>query len=69
MPRRHDRAAELKRKGPGSRRNMAWWGKIGEGALSLGCIAAAVGGQIEFGLPCVVGGAVSSAALRYWAGD
>jgi hypothetical protein len=60
---------ELKRKGPGSRRNMAWWGKIGEGAISLGCIGAAVAGQVEFGIPCVVGGALSSATLRYWAGE
>ena len=60
---------ELKRKGPGSKRNMAWWGKIGEGALSLGCIGAAVAGQVEFGIPCVVGGALTSAALHYWAGE
>jgi hypothetical protein len=58
---------ELKRKGPGSRRNVAWWGHVGEGAISLGCIAAAATGQVEFGLPCVVGGALTSAALKYWA--
>jgi hypothetical protein len=58
---------ELKRKGPGSRRNVAWWGQVGEGAISLGCLAAAVAGQVEFGLPCVVGGALTSATLRYWA--
>src|SRR5262245_23275123 len=58
---------ELKRKGPGSRRNVAWWGQVGEGAISLGCIAAAATGQVEFGLPCVVGGALTSAMLRYWA--
>jgi hypothetical protein len=57
---------EIKRKGPGSRREMAWWGQVGEGAVALGCIAAAALGQIEFGIPCVVGGAVSSAALRFW---
>ena len=32
----------------------------------LGCIGAAAAGQIEFGIPCVVGGAVSSAGLHYW---
>jgi hypothetical protein len=57
---------ELKRKGPGSKRDVSLWGQIGEGALALGCIGAAAAGQIEFGIPCVVGGAVSSAGLHYW---
>jgi len=56
----------LKRKGPGTKRDMAWWGQIGEGALAAGCIAAGVTGHVEVGVPCVVGGAVSSAALRHW---
>ena len=58
---------ELRRKGPGSKRELAWWGKVGEATLSLGCLGAAVAGQVEFGLPCVVGGALSTAALRYFA--
>lgn len=58
---------EFKRKGPGYKRDMALWGQVGEGAISLGCIAAAAGGAAVLGLPCVVGGALSSAALRYWA--
>jgi hypothetical protein len=57
---------ELKRKGPGSKRDVSTWGQIGQGALALGCIAAATLGQIEFGLPCVLGGAASSAALNFW---
>lgn len=57
---------ELKRKGPGYKRDVSLWGQIGQGALALGCIGAAAAGQIEFGIPCVVGGAVSSAGLRYW---
>jgi hypothetical protein len=57
---------ELKRKGPGYRRDVSLWGQIGQGALALGCIGAAAAGQIEFGIPCVVGGAVSSAGLHYW---
>jgi hypothetical protein len=57
---------ELKRKGPSSKRDLSTWGTIGQGALALGCIAAAATGQIEFGIPCVVGGAASSAALSYW---
>jgi hypothetical protein len=58
---------DLKRKGPGYRRQVAWWGQVGEGAMALGCIAAAVAGQVALGLPCVVGGAVGSAALKFWA--
>jgi hypothetical protein len=56
---------ELKRKGPHSRREMSTWGQIGQGALALGCIAAAATGHVELGLPCVLGGAASSAALNY----
>jgi hypothetical protein len=56
---------ELKRKGPGSRRDMAMWGQVGEGAIAVGCIAAAAASVGVLGIPCVVGGAVSSAGLRY----
>ena len=59
---------ELKRKGPGTKRDISLWGQIGEGALAIGCIAAAVAGQVEFGIPCVVGGVATSAALRIWDG-
>ena len=58
---------ELRQKGPAYKRRIGWWGKAGEGAISLGCIAAAVAGQVAFGLPCVVGGATYSAAVRYFA--
>jgi hypothetical protein len=57
---------ELRRKGPGSRRNISIAGQVGQGALALGCIAAAATGHIELGLPCVIGGGVSSAALSAW---
>jgi hypothetical protein len=57
---------ELKRKGPGSKRDMSTWGMIGQGAVALGCIAAAAAGQIELGIPCVIGGAASGVALTYW---
>jgi hypothetical protein len=60
---------ELRRKGPGYRRDISLWGQVGESALALGCIAAAVTGQVEFGLPCVIGGAATSAALRMWDGQ
>lgn len=55
----------LKRNGPGSRRDLATWGKVGEGVIGLGCVAAAATGQVALGLPCVLGGAVTSAAVRY----
>ena len=56
---------ELKQKGPNSRRELTSMGSIGQGALSMGCIVAAATGQIELGLPCVVGGAAYSAGLQY----
>lgn len=59
---------EIKRKGSASRRNVSFWGKVGQGALALGCVAAAVAGAVELGLPCIIGGAASSAALNYWNG-
>ncbi len=56
---------DLKRKGPGSKRDIKNWGTIGEGAIALGCIGAAVSGVgAAVGIPCVVGGAVTSAALK-----
>ena len=57
---------ELRRKGPGTKRDISLWGQVGEGALAIGCIAAAIAGQVEFGIPCVVGGVATSAALRIW---
>jgi hypothetical protein len=60
---------DLKRKGPGYKRDISTWGQIGQGAVALGCIAAAAAGQVEIGIPCVVGGALGSAALNYWGKD
>jgi hypothetical protein len=57
---------ELKRKGPGYKRDVSTWGQVGQGALALGCIAAATTGQVQFGLPCVIGGATSAAVLNFW---
>ena len=56
---------QLKTKGPASARNTLWWGQAGQTALALGCIVAGAMGHMEVGIPCVVGGAVSSAALKY----
>lgn len=58
---------DIKRKGPSDKRNTLWWGQVGQTALALGCVAASLAGQIEFGIPCVVGGALSSAALKFLA--
>jgi hypothetical protein len=64
---RKDALAALKeRKGPAYKRDVSNWGQVGQGALALGCIAAAVTGHVELGIPCVVGGAASSAALSVW---
>jgi len=60
---------ELRRKGPGYKRDLSTWGQVGQGVLALGCIAAAAAGQVEIGVPCVVGGALSGAALNYWTKD
>jgi hypothetical protein len=56
---------ELKEKGPTSKRELSGWGQIGQGALSMGCVAAAATGQIELGIPCVLGGAAYTAGMQY----
>ena len=62
------RMEELKKMGPGYKRDVSWWGKVGQSALALGCIGLAVGGAVAAGIPCVLGGAASSAALNFWGG-
>jgi hypothetical protein len=57
---------ELKAKGPENVRDYNWWGQAGQTVLALGCVAAGALGQVEFGIPCVVGGAASTAALKYF---
>jgi hypothetical protein len=56
---------DLKQKGPNSKRDLTSVGQIGQGALSMGCIVAAATGQIELGIPCVIGGAAYSAGMQY----
>ncbi len=56
---------ELKEKGPDSKRDLSGWGQVGQGALSMGCVVAAATGQIELGIPCVLGGAAYTAGLQY----
>jgi hypothetical protein len=56
---------ELKQKGPNSKRELSGWSQVGAGALSMGCVVAAATGQIELGIPCVIGGAAYSAGVQY----
>jgi len=58
---------ERKVKGPGYKQNIQTWGQVGQAAIGLGCIAAAASGAVALGLPCVIGGAVSTAAINAWA--
>lgn len=55
---------ELKRKGPDSARKLTFWGQAGQTALAVGCVAVSALGHPEIGVPCVIGGAASSAALK-----
>jgi hypothetical protein len=56
---------QLKARGPARTRNAQWWGQAGQMALSLGCVAAsALGAGAAIGIPCVIGGAASTAALK-----
>jgi len=54
----------LKTNGPTKWRKWAWWGRAGQLALTAGCVAASALGQIEFGIPCVIGGVASSGLLK-----
>jgi hypothetical protein len=56
---------QLKIKGPNYKREVSTWAKVGQGALAVGCVTAAALGQIEFGLPCVIGGGATNAAMYY----
>jgi hypothetical protein len=56
---------ELKQRGPNSKREMTSWGQVGQGALSMGCVVAAATGQVEIGIPCVIGGAAYSVGMQY----
>lgn len=55
---------KLKKNGPAKWNKWAWWGRAGQMAMTVGCVAASAMGQIEFGLPCVIGGAASTGLLN-----
>lgn len=56
--------ADVKQKGSSTKRNVSFWGQVGTTTLALGCVAASVMGQVQLGLPCIVGGATATAALK-----
>jgi hypothetical protein len=56
---------ELRAKGPESTRNAQWWGQAGTTTLALGCVVASALGQVQVGIPCVLGGALGTAATKY----
>src|ERR1700735_5616846 len=57
---------ELKTKGSDSRRDLDFWGQVGVGAIAIGCVSAAALGQVEVGIPCVIGGSASQGLLSFW---
>ena len=58
---------KLKSKGAGYQRDLKTWGYVGQGAIGITCVVLATMSLGAAGLPCVIGGAASSAALNYWA--
>ena len=57
---------QLKVKGPASAATCHWWGTAGQTALALGLHRRRrAWASVEVGIPCVMGGAVSGAALKY----
>ena len=58
---------EVRSKGPAYKRTASWWSYIGQSAIAGGCIAAAVMGHLEVGIPCVVGGAAAAAGMNFLA--
>lgn len=63
------RIDELRAGGPKRARDWTKWGNYGTTALALGCVVASVMGQAQLGIPCVVGGALSTAAVKYLGPD
>jgi hypothetical protein len=57
---------EIRRKGSLSKRELVWWGQAGQLAVAGVCVVEAALGNVTFGLPCVIGGGLSAAALQYY---
>ncbi|MDX2288964.1 MAG: hypothetical protein NW217_09110 [Hyphomicrobiaceae bacterium] len=63
------RIEDIRRYGSQAKRTWTTWGQAGTTALALGCVAASALGQVQLGIPCVVGGALSTAAVNYLGPD
>ncbi|HZA02625.1 MAG TPA: hypothetical protein VE665_10130 [Hyphomicrobiaceae bacterium] len=59
---------ELKRRGPSKSTAWAWAAQAGSTAIAVGCVVASATGHVELGLPCIVTGALSSAATKLLGG-
>jgi hypothetical protein len=57
----------LKTKGPSSQNDMKLWGYVGQGAIGVTCVTLAALSLTAAGIPCVIGGAATSAVFNYWA--
>ncbi len=51
-------------KGSKTLQNYNWWSQAGQTVLALGCVTASALGQAQIGVPCVIGGALSSVASK-----
>jgi hypothetical protein len=58
---------KLKSKGPGFQRDMKVWGYVTQGTVGLTCVVLAAISLSAAGVPCVIGGAATSAVVGYWA--
>jgi hypothetical protein len=58
---------KLKSKGPGYQRDLKVWGYVAQGAIGVTCVVLATISLSAAGLPCVIGGAATSAAVNYYA--
>jgi len=58
---------KLKTKGPSAQNDLKTWGVVSQGAIGLTCVVLATMSLSAAGVPCVIGGAATSAALNYWA--
>lgn len=56
---------KLKRDGPAKDRQLLTWANAGTTLVAAGCIAASALGQVEFGIPCIIGGPLTQAATKY----
>jgi hypothetical protein len=57
---------EIRRKGSLTKRETVWWGQAGELAIAGACVVGAALSLGVVGIPCVVGGGLSAAALTYY---